>query len=767
MSQAQQSLKPDDSASSEHGLIQTSYLLTGFKAWFLCLIFQYHPIGILWNRSNTVLSKIILMFTITCHWLIASLYSIILFSIDANDIKYTTWMVISIPSATILLTVSFAGIMLIRYLVNKRIYYIMQNKEQIHKHIENNGEEFKGNYIDQSLRNEVTITRIMLVLCVLLVIKMGFSFSVIGRISEALVIKCLVSLLISWGIDLLILRISFVLILSLLFDKYELCQIFDFWQVPVEASVQKVMCEQIDIKDAKNEVEIVMKEWKSAGNTTMEEKLRSSSIITIENDIKPFDNFVKDDKENRLDTIKDDIEGEKVITARSIKNKINVKPLNFSIKENIIIEPKEKENNSFTFKGTEKQSEVCFILPAISPPCAKFDAMLYCSPLKESIKINQSVESILKTSPKKGKRAFFPEDDISLDSIEKHEKVEKELVSTIKVKVDSCVKKPPYILDASVNKINDSKDFLHNSNQSMNKLDAIFQGNLVPSEVDGMKKTAPMKQINLFGIPKIINSQTPALRHDYIFNILEPSSKPECKVDTLNLSDYELDENLVESSPKRNPTKAIMDNQRRQLKKWLKITQVHEKVQEARTISLLLEKIERTKRPVHKSEMRSLEDLEILDLPYAIKNSFPMEIAFTNIDTKLKNGVKEKSKTSLTKLSKLKGAYGNLRLNQLKPFKMKEKEKCKNGTDNIDNYMKENTVFESKKEAPKELPPLKIRINEIKPIDDVICEDELMHNKHLMKIDKIIGKSCDKVRRSFFKSKLRRTEQSIDNNIME
>ena len=839
-----------------------------FKKWIILLIQQYHPAGFIWNRiingkkkSNTIASKITLLLFICTHLIIASLFSLIA---DTYEMKMSSWMALTIPFGIAIFIISFGVIFIIRYFMLKNVNCVItkmedqlgteqinkgndfftdlkgililnKNSEMVHKN-ENTEQLYHDQISYSTSRNQLSLSNMILSGCILIMIMMvGLSISSTNTLSETSITHCFTSFVVSWGTDLIFTRIIFIIILSWYFSKVNQSNellIFELWTIPNEIELEEILCDVSKFSKENNTVGCTsIKEWKATRSITMDERLKNTSVATIENNKidNKFCEFHINDPQNKLDTVRDDAEGEKVITARSgnrnldlnnIKEdyKYSLNPENVidnedqSIgmeandyanigeincrkfrenKEKFVLDkgfnpyenPGDKENCSgYHFvKGTgARQSEINFVLkePSVSSPHKNFNALLYCSPLKKSMKINQAdeKENLQKTSPKKGKRTFVPEEELSIDSVRKYlqkkNQIEDENIQNLvmSIKENSAVRKLPE----------------HEENLESETSQKQDTKNIDPVEVH----VESMKEISLF----------PGKNNSFINN------KPDCNQimsllaspnenqivrneDVLDVSEFEftaeLNDNLkkeVKSISKRNVSQVTVESQRIQLKKWLKLAQTHEKSAEIKRINSLIDKLDKEKKPLHKNELRGLDELEILGLPYATRNSFPVQLVLGKSNTGTSNGTKQKTKADKGKINKLKGAYSNLKSKKQKLSGIKGKliGKSNNGSamkeinDSENDLNKiDHGVFSEESKKDIQLPPLKIKGNEKKVFDNEdLCEDEIMNNEHLMKIDKIIGQSYDRVKKSFYKRKIKpnkymegRYELNVNDNI--
>lgn len=183
----------------------------------------------------------------------------------------------------------------------------------------------------------------------------------------------------------------------------------------------------------------------------------------------------------------------------------------------------------------------------------------------------------------------------------------------------------------------------------------------------------------------------------------------------------------------------VVASQRARITKWIRIAEAHDRPDDVEKLKGLLMKLKLTRKPLRGAEMKEFEMLETLDLPYATHGSMPVERPLTTDRYGSRGSTRGRSRGKAkdpARLNVLYMVYSN----------------------NRPNHEAQNTIEPPPlPELKKQLPPLKVTNEKTKARVNTEPEmgSELANDKHLAKIDKIIGQCFDKVRKSFGKLKPR------------
>jgi len=532
----------ESDSNNELNIQRKRYSPTNFTEWFKCLIQRYHPVGNIWYAVNAssrktmpIAASICMLATGAYHWIITIIFSCIL---TANSNKSMTgigkWSIISVPSSVILLAFMLCMTLIIRSILRNQVNSITQNIAKIDdKSVSIIGAKRKDSNADAFLRNEQPnpiqtmetepantaeffIRMALIILGTLTSLSMGYAISSCNTISSQMATNFIYGFGLSWAMDICVIRIGFILIISYVYSKssntvtdISELQVFEYWRIPPEVALDETcdltkpqLAGSIGASGILKELRIFSQ---NASNLPDLGKSGISPNHTFE-DIKTDQSradgmgenqFVNKENENRLETVRDDAEGENMASVASppklAKNQRNA--LNsIEDKENMSIDGRVKKIWGFGDMFSSKQSspirsqrpegrtlspikaapcEVSFIAVQSNTnnininngmsPYRKLSPLEYCSPLKQSYKHNISKkDNETKSSPKKKKtRMYAPEND-SPNNMQNYKSNQnrmedepelKELIKTIK---DNNAKKSENQLQKNPNPANNA-----------------------------------------------------------------------------------------------------------------------------------------------------------------------------------------------------------------------------------------------------------------------------------------------------------------------
>ncbi len=209
--------------------------------------------------------------------------------------------------------------------------------------------------------------------------------------------------------------------------------------------------------------------------------------------------------------------------------------------------------------------------------------------------------------------------------------------------------------------------------------------------------------------------------------------------------------------------------QKGRLARWLQLAEAHDRPVEAEKLRELLARLRATKKPLKKAEMSEFEMLEVFELPYSVPGNMPIARPISNDKSSEKSSARSKSRGRMkdpAKLNELYMVYSNNRPKHLNAVETGGKH-CAGGKN-----PEEPLVMPSTIEVKRQLPPLKMKAlvaggkKSAEPSRDELG-GEFANNKHLAKIDQIIGQCFDKVRKSFGKVKPRQSSKNIEEFIKD
>ena len=904
----------DSDSHNELDVQRKKYSPTTFPEWTKCLLQRYHPFGILWyvltagrEKPLPIAATMCLLVTAGCHWAVSVLYALIQY---AGGLEFSVWAGIAVPCGAALLVITFGGMLwlrrILRYQVNSAMAPLQpkcdekSNSQQTVKRKESAADLFLKNgfgssktdladgssfgpcnkpecekldpdtsFVLEPPKGETRVKLVLLIISIAASISMGFTISTCNTLSQTSVKNYLITFAISWALDLILLRPGFLLLLALIFSRQnntvtdcnEL-QAFEYWRVPAEISLDDTTCCDLSKPPANS----VLKDWKAGNILAGVSPINSIEDVKTEQSKPEFfvvEGFPKlENVENRLETVRDDAEGENMASVASPDGKRG----RGDNKENGSVDGRAKMlwgfHDMFSSKQTSPirsqrpegktlspiKAEVSFVvaqkeLPPILSPHKKLNPLVYCSPLKQTLKyLNEQQQSppehLVKTSPKRPKRTFFFDLDPDSASVKKYAAQKmtfedpelKELVNTIKENTASIhAKSPPRNspdVEIPSNTIFVQEKYVEPEqspalkNASMvimeepEKLEENIESEASAGEKEVFFEKMPeksldpgMKQISLFGRQSAMSGDQQKLMLESMADMKlkvvgmqaeertqvvsameekyeEKKDGRKVKETVLDVSDFDATiEAFSDSSESRNqppplasiPTVEEEENtgrtitegtgsqkssardrrttiltQKARLKKWLHLAETHDKPMEAEKIRELLGKLKQTKKPLRKNELRDLEMLEALELPYGTRNNLPIQRPLSNEKYSSKSSSRSKSRGKPQdpgKLNELYMVYSSTRPKRL---------------NSIDLKRRYGTQGSEGAEMKKELPPLKGVQKKAAESEVPADKGELANNKHLVKIDRIIGQCFDKVRKSFGKLKPRQSGKNMD-----
>eukprot|EP00826_Nyctotherus_ovalis_P007077 TRINITY_DN11745_c0_g1_i12.p1 TRINITY_DN11745_c0_g1~~TRINITY_DN11745_c0_g1_i12.p1 ORF type:complete len:674 (+),score=116.54 TRINITY_DN11745_c0_g1_i12:121-2142(+) len=545
----------------------------------------------------------------------------------------------------------------------------------------------------------------------------------------------LLSALISWATDFIILRFLFVLILAGYYKAQNRQEArFEQWAMPIEPEELPQPCKkssEVDTSFCTVEFSSGFGKWQNRLGTGSQQG--SSSIMPLESIVVDPNqssvqlNHVKDLK-NNLETIKDDIDGENVCTGRQGSGN----------KENVKLHKKLKDPMK---QGVISES-------SSMPSCKRVNAHPYCSPLRENTKLNQYFipESIFHTSPKKSKSQFVPESVPELKDYEKHMEATNEFSKRIS----------PIDNKASSHGLSYSPENISHSNPVLNE-------SLKENVITVIPSRELTREINVCGsengqsnnglkLPRKINKD----RAD-LLTMIRPSKfnrhkRLLSKGSVLNVSDFDSSIGLDKSKLSHYVSVKPVEEKKADVKDCHEapsVSSISIAVQDAKFNNSLIQQMDeepavKIRKLLEHPRNQGKNSESILDaLPY-LNDSLQLQrpAGSTCID----KGKPRERVQDMKKINELCVVYSQKGQRQTTPLESKANEDA---------------------ETKKVLPPLR------DPLDDrsgekgreYKAEAELVNNKHLVKIDKRIGKCFDKVKQSFKRSKHRVTRHETNENV--
>ena len=360
--------------------------------WIKCAFKQYHPLVIIWltfkKMKYSIASTLSLFTTVIAHCLITSILSLILHFTENFNIG--TWIGVVISCTTFILSSTFVILMILRHRMKYKVHEMIALRNydsELSKRIDTNIE-----FIAHSTTDIKSLPRasnnLMLLLSVVIAIGIGLNFSMCYNASK----YYLIGVSISWVIDLFAIRIGLILILVLVFSREKGLRVFEMCKLPEE----KI-----------NDLSVI--------------QLISSEVKLTEGKAK----LTESEGKSELIEVRIESEHQEVFTGRpSTKRALRFDELNEVSKENLNSNSLEINDNSIINPSVEdnkeeeleiKQEEMSFMEREViaTSPHSKFNIEIYCSPLK--LNKTKRQESLLKTSPKKGKSVLEHECDLIVE----------------------------------------------------------------------------------------------------------------------------------------------------------------------------------------------------------------------------------------------------------------------------------------------------------------------------------------------------------------
>ena len=334
--------------------------LNGYRGCKKHLLKKYHPLGTLLEYYMNGIKKplnisitLSIVVMVAYHWINGLLYGIILNT--SEKIKFKTWIAISISCSIGVFAIFIAGLIIMRNILKQKVF---DEKNLRNENIINNNYEeiidIEKFYSERSLSKIDRRKIFKIFIGLLLSLIVGFTICSSNTLSHDDMKYCLIGFGLSWGLDLLVLRIASILIIAFIISKrkiidHELIK-FEYWTIPDKDEINII----IDSKRNKsgNEVSLAVNNlFKDITNSTMEIRATNKSIIPFEsikidqNKSNIQYNYTKEN--NGLEIIIDNIDEENIQPIQSSKQNINEK-------ENLI-------KNKLSNKNQKEAAEMSFI----------------------------------------------------------------------------------------------------------------------------------------------------------------------------------------------------------------------------------------------------------------------------------------------------------------------------------------------------------------------------------------------------------------------